>query len=288
MLNRAPPTDQAKKGDEPLAYRLAYPFPDTHPWDVFPVGVGQHGVVSVDVSAYPHMLLFGHTGAGKSILQHALLLKAVGSPLWQVTILDPKRVEMSAYRTCRNVLAVATELDEMVAALEHALDDMQKRRDAMQTASLTHFTFLPDAPPAHLIVVDELYALLAPEGGTTDESKQRDEAHARCAEIIDTIARLGRPAGVHLVLTTQRPDAITLPGSLRANLDCRIALGRMNTAESLQVLDVDAATRTSPHPVGRGVIRRGNTVDRFQTYFVNPRILPSLVEATNHQANMER
>lgn len=208
-----------------------------------------------------------------SVVQRTILLHALQSPDWRVVGIDPKMVELGPYKHHNNVLKIATQLEDAAQLLESSESEMKRRYEEMTQYGVNHFKDLPPDPetgqrlPALLIMVDETYALLAPEGIKSDDGKERDALHARCTVLIGSIARLGRAAGVHLVLATQRPDAKVLPGETRNNLDARIACGRMDTTPSLMVLDSDHATRL-PLIKGRSVLRLGGEVKEYQGYFV--------------------
>lgn len=208
-----------------------------------------------------------------SVVQRIILLHALQSPRWRVVGIDPKMVELAPYKDFANILKVATTLEEEVATLESAVNEMRRRYEEMKDQVVNHFTDLPNDPvtgepiPALLVLIDETYALLAPENIKSDEGKERDGMHARCTVLIGDIARLGRAAGVHLVAATQRPDAKVLPGETRNNLDARIACSRMDTTPSLMVLDSDHATRL-PLIKGRSVLRLGGEIKEYQGYFV--------------------
>lgn len=151
-----------------------------------------------------------------SVTQRSLLLHALQSPDWRVVLVDPKRVELSAYRSHPHVIEVATELEDATALIEKVEQEMQSRYIRMQQEGVNHFRLLAKPPHALLLMVDELFALLSPENVKSDEGKERDELHARCTVLIGSIARLGRAAGVHMMLATQRPDAKVLPGEVKA------------------------------------------------------------------------
>ena len=212
-----------------------------------------------------------------SVTQRTLLMHALQSPDWRIALVDPKRVELSSYKTHPHVVAVATELDQSMALIEKVEQEMQSRYIAMQKEGVNFFKNLATPPPALLLMVDETYALLAPEKIKNDEGKERDEWHARITLLIGSIARLGRAAGVHMILATQRPDAAVLPGETKANLDARIAQGRMDSTPSNMTLDSDAATRI-PNIKGRAVLRTGNDFTEFQAYFLPEQQLDLVLE----------
>lgn len=89
----------------------------------------------------------------------------------------------------------------------------------------------------------------------TDQGKLDDEMKGEAQMIIGSIARLGRAAGTHLVIATQRPDATLISGETKANLGCRISAGRTDSNASSMILGSGEGTRVKPFPPGRLYIR---------------------------------
>lgn len=256
-----------------------YPFPDRAPWNIFPLGIGEDGSseVILNVSTTAHTLLAGVSGAGKSSTLRSILMHALQSPEWRVALIDPKRVELSTYRNHPHVFDIAKELHEVFLVIEKIEQEMQSRYNVMQDEGVNFFKNLNNPPPAILLVVDELYAILALEKNKNDEGKKHDEYHAKIALLIDSIARLGRATGIHMVLVTQRPDANLLPSEIRSNIDARIAMGRMDSIPSNLILDTDDATRILDLK-GCGILRAGNDFTGFQAYYIPEKDLEPLLE----------
>lgn len=267
---------------EPVPFiptNVPYPFPDENPWDMFPLGVTATGEEAVwNVSQFPHALVAGTTGSGKSVTQRTILLHALQSPQWRVVLVDPKRVELSAYKDHPNVLKFVTELEDSLALIEQLEQEMHNRYRMMEEEGVNNFQNLKEVPPAILLMVDETFQLLSPSGIKNEEGKAQDEMKARIGILLSNIARLGRASGLFQVLATQRPDAKVLPGELKANLDARIAQGRMDTIPSQMTLDSDAATKLPPIK-GRAVYRAGvDNQQEFQAYFLAPEHLPEVLD----------
>lgn len=243
------------------------PYPGSHQqWNKIPIGVLADGTEAcIDLTFAPHALVAGPTGSGKSVLQRAILLHALQHD-FRLVLIDPKRVELGGYAKYRQVGDVAKSLEDGVHAVQNVHDQMMARYAEMDASGVNHFQRLASPPPVLMLMVDETFNFLAPEGIKTEEGKERDALHARASTLLGEIARLGRAAGVHLVLATQRPDASVLKGELKNNLDARVAAGRMDTTPSLMVLDSDSATRL-PKIKGRGILRFGGEEVEFQGYY---------------------
>lgn len=74
-----------------------------------------------------------------------------------------------------------------------------------------------DSMSAFLIILDEVAELLLSSGVKTEQGKEEDAMRQECVAIIQSITQLGRSAGVHMVLATQRNDAKIIPGVIQNN-----------------------------------------------------------------------
>lgn len=80
-----------------------------------------------------------------------------------------------------------------------------------------------------LIVVDEVAELLQPSGVKSEAGKEEDAIKQEISMIIQSITQLGRSAGIHMVLATQRNDAKIIPGVVQNNslsLDTKLTVRR--------------------------------------------------------------
>lgn len=214
-----------------------------------------------------------------SVLQRNLVFHCIQhNDMWRFLGVDVKRVELTPFkRYSKTVLGIGANLEDGVEIVRYAKEVMETRYEEMEAASIregktvNHFSKLLDAegkpPYAIMLMVDEAFMFLSLEGAKTDEGKMRDQLHGDASVMLGEIARLGRAAGVHLVLATQRPDAAVIKGELKANLDIRIAAGRLDATPSSMVLDSGAATQLPGHIKGRGIVRFGGHQEQFQGYF---------------------
>lgn len=101
----------------------------------------------------------------------------------------------------------------------------------------------------------------------TDDAKAAQALKGDASSKIGSIARLGRAAGVHLMIATQRPDAKLISGELKSNLGARFACGQMQSTASSMVLENNEATRTPGNPKGRAIIKIYGNQERMQVYW---------------------
>lgn len=255
-----------------------YPGSENQSWNEFIVGEGINGPVSYDIQKYPHVLVGGTTGSGKSVLQRNIIFHCIQhNYMWRFLGVDLKRVELGPFKKYETtVMGIAAELEDGVEIVRYAQRVMNTRYTQMEEAGVNHFTKLIDPKTgktkerALLIMVDEAAMFMGSENVKTDEGKARDELHGEAVGIIGALARLGRAAGIHLLLATQRPDATFIPGETKNNLDVRIAAGRLDSTPSSMILDNGAATMLPGHIKGRGLIRYAGMNQEFQGYYAEP------------------
>ena len=154
---------------------------------------------------------------------------------------------------------------------------MMDRHEKMEALDVYNYRELPDAPPAILLLVTEVWWLISPSGGRTRSGLEVDVFRAEMSMILTDISRLGRAAGVHLVLSTQRTDAIG--GELKENMTTKVVIGRTHAAESLLVLGHEEAShipmtlQTGHYGThlasisGRDYIQQGEVGQQFQAAF---------------------
>ena len=190
---------------------------------------------SFDLALAPHLLIGGTTGSGKSVCLHALLL----SLLWQyderqlqVCLIDPKRVELAPYQGIAQLYAgkVIVEVADAFDVLQRLLQEMEDRTRQLAALGLRDLT-----------EGCETGRLTLPRIAVFEELADR-LIQSRAAEAaLVRLAQMARAVGIHLVLSTQRPDAETFSGLLRSNIPSRIALTVQKSSESRIILDETGA-----------------------------------------------
>jgi len=103
----------------------------------------------------------------------------------------------------------------------------------------------------------------------TDEGKEQDMLKGEASMIIGSVARLGRAAGVHLIIATQRPDATLIPGETKANLGVRLNCGRTDSNASSMILGNGEGSRVKANPRGRLYLSIYGRGDHGQGFFAD-------------------
>lgn len=123
-----------------------------------------------------------------------------------------------------------------------------------------------DSPEKQFLIGDNI----AVPTHNTDAGKADNELKGEASMIISSVARLGRAAGVHLIIATQRPDATIISGEAKSNLSVRIACGRADSTASGMILGTADATRIKSNPRGRLYLGIHGQGDHGQGFFAAP------------------
>lgn len=248
--------------------------------------------IVVDLAGLPHLLVAGTTGSGKSVLLNAIIMSMLmRSTPEQVRLImvDPKRVEFTGYAGLPHLyVPVVTEPRQAASALQWGVTEMERRLKVFEHYKVRDIKTYNgnvdggkyadmENPPKHMpyfvIVIDELADLMMVAGKDVESSIVR-------------IAQLGRAAGIHLIVATQRPSADVVTGLIRANIDNRVALSVDNALNSRIILDQKGAEQL----LGRGdmlVKLRGKKPRRAQGCWVSDEEIEQTVAFVREQVTAD-
>ena len=218
--------------------------------------IGGHAIVG-NISKLPHMLIAGTTGSGKSVCMNSLIIsllfKAKPDEV-KFIMIDPKMVELGIYNKIPHLyVPVVTEPKKAAGALQWSVVEMLKRYRLFSESGVRDLESYneycrknnQDKLPQVVIVIDELADLMMAASKEVEES-------------ICRIAQMGRAAGMHLIIATQRPSADVITGLMKANIPSRIAFAVSSALESRIILDQGGADKLIGHgdmlyaPIGCG------------------------------------
>jgi len=222
----------------------------------------------------PHCLVAGATGAGKSVTIHAIitsLLYRNGPEDLKFILIDPKRVELTLYNKIPHLLTpVITEAKKSILSLKWAAKEMDRRYDLLEENSVRDIQSYhqnvyakykgdpenaPERMPYIVIIIDELADIM------TSYPRELEAAIVR-------LAQMSRAVGIHLMLSTQRPEVRVITGLIKANVPARVALKVASQIDSHTILDTGGAEKL----LGAGdmLYSSGNAQpERLQSAFIS-------------------
>jgi len=232
------------------------------------IGVAFDEIQEMDILPTPHVLIVGGAGSGKTVLMRNMLLGALLRPSnWLIAGVDLKKVEFNQYKKYSNtVLGVATTLEDTKELLSSVVDTMMERYEFLMELGANNIRSIPvDSwkngikPKRIMVAIDEIGELLP-----RDSSKQSKNDSEVIMNKVAEIARLGRAAGIHLVVSTQLwPSGYN---ELLANFGGKIICGKISPTQ-LERFYVSNDLNPKPNPKGRALLQQYNQHTPFQVFF---------------------
>lgn len=198
-------------------------------------------VIGMNVGDYPHLLVAGATGSGKSVFMHclimSLLMKTTPDEL-KVLLIDPKRVEMAKYKEEPHLICpIVSDYAESKVAMNRLVQEMERRYQLFEDAGVSKISQYNEEAeemgketlPLIVVIIDEYADLVE-----------------NCKDIASPVVKIAaksRACGIHMVISTQRPSVNVITGVIKANLPTRVALRVASSVDSQTILGEGGAEK---------------------------------------------
>jgi S-DNA-T family DNA segregation ATPase FtsK/SpoIIIE len=231
-----------------------------------PIALGKNisGVPVVgDLASMPHLLIAGTTGSGKSVCINTIIL----SLLYRHTpdkckfiLIDPKMLELSTYEGIPHLLCpVITEAKKAASVLGWVVKEMENRYRLMTKEGVRNIDGYNAkhtlAMPYIVVVVDEMSDLMLVAGKEIENYIQK-------------LSQMARAAGIHIIMSTQRPSVDVITGTIKANFPTRISFQVTSKIDSRTILGEQGAEQL----LGKGdmlYMSSANRIVRIHAPFVS-------------------
>lgn len=247
------------------------------------LGMDAYGApLILDLQSAPHLLIAGTTGSGKSVSLHSIvtsLLYAHTSRSLQLVLIDPKQIELTEYEGIPHLLSpVARNSGDSMRAIRNILNIINDRYKVLNTMGVRGIKEYNNAQerglnprlPYITVIIDEFADLMM------TSKKSVEDAIVR-------ISQLGRAAGVHLIIATQRPTVNVVTGLIKANIQARLCYRVSSKIDSRVMLDANGAEVLLGK--GDGLLRSydSNSLSRMQGAFVSQQEVERVVAHVKQQ-----
>lgn len=204
--------------------------------------------VYCDIAKMPHLLVSGATGMGKSVCINSIIVSLLYKSTPQeirLLMIDPKKVELNIYNGIPHLhVPVVSDAKKAAGTLAWAVTEMERRYELIENVGVRNIQNYNEITandpekefmPQMVIIIDELADLMMTAPDDVETS-------------ICRIAQMGRAAGIHLIIGTQRPSVDVITGLIKANIPSRIAFKMASQVDSRTVIDIAGAEKL----LGRG------------------------------------
>ena len=201
-------------------------------------------VHSFDIREAPHMLISGSTGSGKSVFMNALIEQIVTIPNAEFTFLDPKMVELYRYASHGKY---DSDPVEIMIRLEEIVDEMNLRYARMNESvsrNIEEHIAKGNKMNYQFIFLDEYGDLIAQKlkkkiklGRGKNATSELINVSEKIRDSVLLISQKARAAGIHLIISTQRPSVNVIDGVIKANFPTRVAFKTATSVDSKVIID---------------------------------------------------
>ena len=262
-----------------------------------PIAIGKtmgNEVFIADLAKMPHLLIAGATGQGKSVGINAILVSLLYKKHpaeLKFVLIDISKIELTLFRKIeRHFLAklpdeadaIITNPNKVVNTLNSLCIEMDRRYELLKDAQVRNLREYNEKfvhrkisdPEKHrylpfiVLVIDEFADLIT-------------SANKEVEVLVSRLAQLGRPIGIHLVISTQRPSVNIITGAIKTNFSSRIAFRLSSGIDSRTILDTGGAEQLN----GRGdmLLSTGSDLIRIQCAFVDTHEIVRIADFIGNQ-----
>lgn len=224
----------------------------------FVLGISYNGYITIDLDRNAHMLIAGETGSGKSNILKLLVYQSLVK-YYDVVLIDFKRgVSFSNFSS---MVEIVYEYEKAAVTLENMVEETKRRLDLFRSTKVDNIkdynkiTTLKNLN-RKIIFIDELAELL---------NIRDKELSNRLYDALETLTRLSRCTGIHLLIGIQRPDSTIISGQIKNNISCRICGRFVDKEPSRIMLNCDDASRLA-NIKGRFLIK-DDELQEFQSFY---------------------
>lgn len=236
-----------------------------------------------ELNEAPHLLVAGATGSGKSVCINtiiiSLLMRNTPDEL-KLVLIDPKKVEFSAYENLPHLLGPVVNNPKVASeTLKKLVKEMEERFNLFEKAKVKNIEaynqkYKGEKLPLIVCIIDELADLMMVASKDVQDSIMR-------------ITQMARAAGIHLIVATQRPSTDIITGIVKSNIPSRISFAVSSSIDSRTILDRSGAEKL----LGKGDMLfkplDQNNPMRIQGAFVSDEEIISIVSFIKKQREVE-
>lgn len=226
--------------------------------------------ICVDINKFPHVLIGGDTGTGKSRILLLILTNLIHhNKNIDIHLLQLRKNDLGVFNNCIQVKSICNNLNDILNTLININNECIRRESLIDnTKGIYNIEdYIKKHGDLHYVyVVIEEFSFLNKSQG---DSKQEKILKQQCLKYIKTIVNVGRSSGVFLITALQKPTADSIPSDIKSQLCTRISLRIEDPSTSKVILGDESASKLSE----REVIVKTNTKQYGYSYTINHQMI---------------
>jgi len=199
--------------------------------------------IIVDLNKFPHCLIGGDSGSGKSRLLFTILTNLINnSNKIELHLLQVRKNDLAIFKNCSQVKSFSQNLEQVLDSLQAIDKELQRREQLLDIEkgylNISDYNKLSGKTLKYIYVVIEEFSFL---NISRADSKEEKAIKAECLKLIKSVVNVGRSSGAFLITSLQKPTNNSIPSDIKAQLTTRISMLINDRPTSIVVLGDDAA-----------------------------------------------
>lgn len=233
------------------------------------IGINRKGeLITCDLSnGEPHMLIAGGTGSGKSTVLRAIITNLILKSNCKLHLIDLKSgAEFNVFSKCNKVITFSRYESEAEKVISDLICEIDRRYDLFYKYDVKDIKeyntiFNKNKLDYEVLIIDEF----------------ADISNKGILKMLALFGRKARACGLHLILSTQRPDSKVLTGDIKANVTNVIGLKTKDRTNSQIIIDSNGLETLRGK--GNALFRRNDIIE-VQCPFISVNAVKELIKGT--------
>ena len=246
------------------------------------LGKDLNGKVCVEnLAELPHLLIAGTTGTGKSTFLSSIIINILYnfSPEdIKLILIDTRETSFLRFNKIPHLyIPVVTDSEKTVCVLEFLINEMQTRYRLFKSIKVDNIDKYNEVAeekfPRIVIIIEDWYDLML-------NTKREVENY------IKTLSQMSRAAGIHIVISTQRPSTNVITGIIKANMPARISFYVPSYIDSKTIIEDGGAEKLQNN--GDIIFKKVGIQKnkRIQTPYITDNEIKRIVESFNYNSDI--
>lgn len=204
--------------------------------------------VITDMNKFPHILIGGDTGTGKSIFLMLTLANLINQhDNVELYMLQIRKSDLVVFSKCKQVKYTARNLEEAHAVIKHLNNicvarekEIEKYLDKDILNIVDYNRYFKNKPMKYIYLILDEFSFFVPNNTDTTRDKRLKK------EILSYIKNLvvsSRASGIFVITSLQKPTSTSIPVDIKSQLTTRVCFRIGDSATSMVVLNNGNGTK---------------------------------------------